>query len=1249
MTTLDTVSDPHKRAALLPYFEPDWLTPRPDRFSELEMEDFLLDSCERVSGPDGKRYWSLSDAARSTVVHEVPLDDLLNARADIAATAPSAGADLLIVHRRGEDIDTEALTDEELLSLTQVLDWLGPVAGLPSAEELRHLVELRTHLNPLASLLSDGFYGRREVLGQLQAFLDHDERRPFVLHGPGGTGKSTVLARIALDEDLQPRQAMIYLTFDRSRVRAAEPRLVLHEILRQLSLQTDEVGLSAEARERIADVLGELRHLPHRPGGVSSRSVQTALSVEPEIWKRLADVSFTKPILLILDTFEEVQRLDSSYRMLLWTFLDRLRTVWPGLKTIVAGRAPVPEAQGLNTALGLLEPDDARAFLRRLLDGKATLSNSEIDDVLALIPPSPLSIRLAADLLTRADASEDPYTLIKVVDGQIDGVLYDRILRHIADREVRRLAHPGLLLRRIAPRLILEVLADPCGLHVVDLGEAQELFTRLEAEATLVTRLEDRDGEPVLGHREDVRQLMLDMVRRAEPERAEAINRAAIVFYENDASFIGTVECWYHRLMIGPGKVANDEVAKDEVAKDEVGLDELWPEQNRRLHIELLRAVDEYPPSSKAFLTDRVDDAELDPEIKAVATDAQWVGAVEPRVRRRLALGQIDEAIELVRQRRSAAGASLLPRLEVEALERLGHLDDALDLASSARAEAATADDRLRADGLTLDIARIHERAGRITAALAEIDHLLPSALAVSPENSTHENSTHENSAYQDVLEALVVLSTWLRLHTASQPGIGSVGDPVTERREQVERKTVEMATSLPQRVLATRPDLYRDIVAAIGHLSDELLIGAAEELGVEADDEAGQQELTAALEGWDTKVSETEGSTRKLIEQSVIGGDAADTLEDWVVQSPRRVIGTNVSKLMRDYGDDHELNSYIQKTFRKEAQRAIDVVTPHEETTGGIPIMDRHDEPVSNGLTIDITEETQPETGGTGLAPAGPIEAVEGYEIPEPFGAVESIGGPERAAVDETLDRFRLDIGNATFGFSPETIHGDDDRRRITNGDTAEYPWRVHASLLITAADGSNWIGTGWFVSPRLLITAGHCVFIKGSTVPDQNGWVSKIRVIPGRDGSTKPFGEATSTTFYSVKGWTEDRDGEWDYGAIALDEPLGDQTGWLGYGVYSDSDLRDSTANISGYPGDKPSGTQWYAARRVDSVGPRKVNYDIDTAGGQSGSAVYRIKDGSRYGIAVHAYGGARVNSGTRINKAVFDNISKWKAEHS
>jgi glutamyl endopeptidase len=269
--------------------------------------------------------------------------------------------------------------------------------------------------------------------------------------------------------------------------------------------------------------------------------------------------------------------------------------------------------------------------------------------------------------------------------------------------------------------------------------------------------------------------------------------------------------------------------------------------------------------------------------------------------------------------------------------------------------------------------------------------------------------------------------------------------------------------------------------------------------------------------------------------------------------------------------------------------------------------------------------------------------EAVEGFKLPKE--SAEAM-----AEVYEAPDKTNLrDIAEATYGPPPpqkETVHGPDNRVRINN--TNVYPWRANASLLITAADGSQWIGTGWFIGPHTLVTAGHVVNIRGSGVPGRDGWVRRIQVMPGRNGATLPYGSVTSSSFRSVVGWTSSASGDenYDYGAIILPNNLGNTTGWFGFGVYSDADLKKSTGNIAGYPGDKPAGQLWYDARRIDSVNSRKVYYDIDTAGGQSGSAVYRIVNGQRYAFAIHAYGGATTNSGTRIITPVYNNMVAWKA---
>ena len=162
----------------------------------------------------------------------------------------------------------------------------------------------------------------------------------------------------------------------------------------------------------------------------------------------------------------------------------------------------------------------------------------------------------------------------------------------------------------------------------------------------------------------------------------------------------------------------------------------------------------------------------------------------------------------------------------------------------------------------------------------------------------------------------------------------------------------------------------------------------------------------------------------------------------------------------------------------------------------------------------------------------------------------------------------------------------------------------------------------------------------------PARHGWVRHIEVIPGRNAAEVPFSSITASTFFSVQGWTEKQESEYDYAAIVL--PEGESfpdIGWIGYGAFNDLELQGAHLNISGYPGDKPDGTQWYDHRMTDSVSERKVFYDIDTYGGQSGSAVYRIIDGERYAVGIHAYGGAVVNSATRINPRRFMNLKAWE----
>ena len=95
-------------------------------------------------------------------------------------------------------------------------------------------------------------------------------------------------------------------------------------------------------------------------------------------------------------------------------------------------------------------------------------------EIVRLLGGNPLSLHLAADVLNRT--GEDPTRLIAVAEGNIQGQLYSRLLEHIRDPLVRAVAHPGLVVRRLTPEIIREVLAEPCGIAPLDEAEAARIF-----------------------------------------------------------------------------------------------------------------------------------------------------------------------------------------------------------------------------------------------------------------------------------------------------------------------------------------------------------------------------------------------------------------------------------------------------------------------------------------------------------------------------------------------------------------------------------------------------------------------------------------------------------------------------------------------------------------------------------------------------------------------------------------------------
>lgn len=355
-------------------------------------------------------------------------------------------------------------------------------------------------------------------------------------------------------------------------------------------------------------------------------------------------------------------------------------------------------------------------------------------------------------------------------------------------------------------------------------------------------------------------------------------------------------------------------------------------------------------------------------------------------------------------------------------------------------------------------------------------------------------------------------------------------------------------------------------------------------------------------------------------------------------------------------YPEAARLLEYIEDDFAApEVAEADTTLAATEAAMLEVDDEQEDDDTVSSDETeIDVSNAEAPAYGTEGayaVESSLELEPVEGFDA--------SVLEMDREDIMERVDESRLlDAWYAEFDDpalaafvsqqpylterGPEVVIGEDDRVRINN--TTTYPWRTICSLLITAKDGSRWIGTGWLVGPRTVITAGHVVYIH-----NRGGWVKSIEVIPGRNGASRPYGSCVATNFRSVKGWTKNNKRSHDYGAIILpkDCRFGDRVGYFGYANLNLTSLLNLKVNLSGYPGDKETGTQWWHARRVKLVTARTLVYNIDTAGGQSGSPVWRLKDGKRHVVGIHTNGASSGNSATRITKPVFDNIKKWKAE--
>ncbi|WP_189636795.1 ATP-binding protein [Rhizobium phaseoli] len=876
----DDPSDPDRwawaeAAAVTSTYDPERLVPTSVDATDKGRARIVIESIP-VNMTEGSNEWTLSENIRLRALERLSTPEALRRARANNPGPPSDPVNVAL----GALIDGHSvkLGDRQdparLRPILQAAGWLVRTdLQLPSLIELHADLERTKLLAPFRHLTRGFFAGRDVELARLSTYVESRDGsipRALFLHGPGGMGKSALIAHFIIAHSnrdaarLDIGRPFIYLDFDRPELDARDHLGILLAIARQIPPQFPP------ARKQVKELLDTWGKRRSQRGKRSRRSRQPVLPAQTDA-ALLMDVaailstvhaSEGDSIPVIFDTLEEVQYATPDAVLPLVELIARLHELAPSLRPILAGRVEIDSSQLDGLPLEPLPLAAAEALLSNHLPPLLAAKSDLIARMIRVVGGNPLSLRLAADMLRRETeegrqeiGEEDLWQ--RIGDAVVQGHLYERIVSHLHDSAVKRIAIPGLVLRYITPELIQRVLAGPCGVYVPDAKVAGNLFDSLARETALVRQGQEPDR---LAVRSDLRRTVLGSFRKdrsSAPTRLQ-IHTAAVSYFSDLAGPENRAEEIYHRLWL------------DEEPDQ---IDSRWL---TGVEFSLRNAVEELEGRARLYLANRVG-VIADTDMSG-ATQEEWERYAEKRAGDLLQLGLAQPALAVLHGRSERQPASRLHLLESIAHSYLGDNAQAEAFASSAVAAA-------RVGKSSDDIETTLEQLVQVRRQLGDTEGVLRALAELGNLGEMVGDDLIQVEANTAALESVAVSD--IDSQTFSDTA-------------------VRVFSRLPDELVVRAPELARRLAAQVGGEYPALLQRVVRLVGIGPLDPNSAADLSGVLQGWADRepdiapylprepasVADVANATQYLVGKREMDPDVARSLSIWM----QPVVSANAS-----------------------------------------------------------------------------------------------------------------------------------------------------------------------------------------------------------------------------------------------------------------------------------------------------------------------------------------------------------------